>query len=112
MTAEFGILIDPYWCTGCHSCETACQMENELPVGQYGIKITEIGPWEYGPEKWQLSYAPSFTDQCTMCLRRRKKGKIPTCVHHCQARCLKFGPVDELIEQLKDKPKQMLVSLA
>ena len=109
---EYGILIDTHWCTGCHTCETACQMENQLPVGQYGIKISEIGPWEYAPEKWQLSYDVSFTDQCVMCLRRRKKGKIPTCVHHCQAKCMEFGKIDDLVEKLKDHPKQTIVSFA
>lgn len=46
---EYGMLIDYEWCTGCHSCETACQMEHHLPVGQFGIKLNEIGPFEYAP---------------------------------------------------------------
>lgn len=29
----YGILIDYNWCTGCHSCEMACQMEKKLPMG-------------------------------------------------------------------------------
>ena len=110
--ADYGILIDPEWCTGCCSCEVACQMENGLPVGQFGIKVFEVGPWETAPDKWLLSYQPAFTDQCTMCLRRRKQGKVPSCVHHCQAKCMEYGPIEELQAKLKEKPKQLLYSLA
>ncbi len=59
--AKHGLLIDYDWCTGCHSCEVACQMEHGLPVGHYGIKVIELGPWEYAPEKWQLTYLPAPT---------------------------------------------------
>lgn len=109
--AAYGILIDPKWCTGCHTCEVACQMENDLPVGQFGIKVSEIGPWEISPDKWLLSYSPAFTDQCTMCLRRRKHGKVPSCVHHCQAKCLEYGAIEELAPKLADHPKQLLYSM-
>ena len=29
----YGLLIDTEWCSGCHTCEMACQMHNDLPVG-------------------------------------------------------------------------------
>ena len=32
--AKYGILADAQWCSGCHSCEVACQMEHGLPVGE------------------------------------------------------------------------------
>ena len=38
---KHAMLIDVYYCTGCHSCEVACEQENGLEAGQYGIKITE-----------------------------------------------------------------------
>ncbi|MFA6808512.1 MAG: 4Fe-4S dicluster domain-containing protein [Eubacteriales bacterium] len=109
--AKYGILIDYDWCTGCHSCEVACQMELGLPVGQYGIKIAELGPWEYAPDKWQLSYIPMFTNQCTLCGARVQKGKEPSCVQHCQAKCMKFGKLEELQKSLVDHPKQVLFAL-
>lgn len=108
---KYGILIDYNWCTGCHTCEVACQMELGLPVGQYGIKIAELGPWEYAPETWQLSYVPMPTDQCTLCTERVKLGKEPSCVQHCQAKCLIYGPLDELSKKLADHPKQALYAL-
>ena len=36
------MLIDVYYCTGCHSCEVACQQENGFAAGVYGIKVTEM----------------------------------------------------------------------
>jgi Fe-S-cluster-containing dehydrogenase component len=109
--AKHGILIDYNWCTGCHSCEVACQMELGLPVGQYGIKIAELGPWEYAPEVWQYSYIPMPTDQCNLCENRVKMGKQPSCVQHCQAQCISFGPLEELMKKMLDHPKQVLYAM-
>lgn len=104
----YGLLIDYQWCTGCHTCEVACQMEHGFPVDQWGIKLTEVGPWEYAPKTWQYTYLPVPTDQCDLCAARTGRGKTPTCVHHCQAKCIEYGPIDELAQKLAEKPKQCL----
>ena len=109
--AKHGILVDYEWCTGCHSCETACQMEHHLPVGQFGIKLNEIGPFEYAPDRWQLSYVPVPTDLCDFCAERQAKGKLPTCQHHCQAQCLEVGPIDELAKKIASKKKLVLFNI-
>ena len=109
--AKYGILVDYDWCTGCHTCEMACQMEHGLPIGQYGILINEIGPWEYAPEKWQYSYLPALTDQCNLCAERISMSKKPTCVQHCQAKCLHFGEVGELADMMLDSSKQALLTI-
>ncbi|MEG0323325.1 MAG: 4Fe-4S binding protein [Raoultibacter sp.] len=106
--ADYGILVDYEWCTGCHSCETACQMEHHLPVGQFGIKLNEIGPYEYQPDTWQLAYIPVPTDQCDFCVERLSQGKIPTCQHHCQAQCLEVGEIEYLAKKVTAKKKQVL----
>lgn len=108
---EYGMLIDYEWCTGCHSCETACQMEHHLPVGQFGIKLNEIGPFEYAPDRWQLSHVPVPTDLCDFCAERQAKGKLPTCQHHCQAQCLEVGPIDELAKKIASKKKLVLFNI-
>lgn len=108
---KYGILIDYEWCTGCHSCEFACQMEHHYPVGQTGILVNEIGPWKIGEDVWQLSYFPVPTDQCDLCSDRVEQGKIPTCVSHCQALCMEYGKLEELSGKLLDKPKQALFAL-
>ena len=109
--AQYGILVDYEWCTGCHSCEFACQMEHGYPVGQTGILVNEIGPWKIDEDVWQLAYMPVPTDQCDLCASRVERGHVPTCVKHCQAKCLEYGPLDELAGRLGAKAKQALVAL-
>ena len=110
--AKYGILADAQWCSGCHSCEVACQMEHGLPVGETGIKVVKIGPWPIGDEadeNWQFSYLPIPTKQCDTCAARRGLGKVPTCVQHCQSMCLEFGALDELAGKLDEKQKTLFV---
>lgn len=101
-------LIDYQWCTGCHSCEVACQMLHDLPTDQFGVKLNTVGPYQYGEDKWEFQNIPFFTVQCNQCAARQAEGKVPTCVQHCQAQCLQYGPLDEMIEQLKKNPQQIL----
>ena len=106
--ARYGILIDYDFCTGCHTCEVACQIEHDHPVGEFGIKIAEIGPWEIGDDKWQYDYIPVPTKQCDLCGKRQAVGKAPTCVQHCQADVMKFGPLEELAKEMEKKPRMVL----
>jgi len=105
------LLINYRWCTGCHSCELACQVKNSLAAGQFGIKLNEVGPWEYAPKKWQYSYFPVLTDQCNLCQDRLAEGKLPSCVQHCQANCIQILDVDEAADILKDNKHMMLMTL-
>jgi Fe-S-cluster-containing dehydrogenase component len=112
--ARYGLLIDYEYCTGCHTCEVACQMEHNLPVGQFGIKIAEIGPWQIEGDKWQYAYIPVPTEQCNLCGERiaggkdHHPGKQPACVHHCQAAVMKFGPVNVLAREMEGKSHMVL----
>ena len=88
-----GILINYDYCTGCHSCEVACKKELGLPEGEFGIKLSETGPFEYsaeakGPGRWEWTWLPVVTKACDMCESRTAKGKMPMCVQHCQAWCV------------------------
>lgn len=108
---RYGILVDYEWCTGCHTCEVACQMEHGFPVGQTGILVAPVGPWCIEGDHWQYAYQPVPTDQCDQCAARLELGKKPTCVAHCQAFCLEWGTIDELSAKLGDKTKQCLYVL-
>jgi anaerobic dimethyl sulfoxide reductase subunit B (iron-sulfur subunit) len=106
---RYGILIDYQYCCGCHTCEVACQKENGLSVGQWGIKVEQIGPWQIeGSDRYQYAFIPVPTDSCTLCGKRTAKGKLPMCVQHCQTDCMRFGTVDELSAELATKGKQVL----
>lgn len=106
--SRYGLLIDYEFCTGCHSCETACQVELELPVGQYGIKLSQDGPRELPDGKWEYNYIPVPTSLCNLCEKRVEEGKLPTCVHHCQSACMHYGTVEELAKKMNIKNKTVL----
>ena len=108
---DYGILVDYEWCTGCHSCEMACQMEHGYEIGQGGVKVFQLGPWQIEGDHWQYDYSIVFGDQCDLCAERTEKGEKPTCVKHCQAKCLTYGKLEELAKRLSDHPKQSLVAL-
>lgn len=96
---KYGLLIDYKYCTGCHACEVACKAEHGLPKGQHGIQVFEMGPWKTDEGNWVYNFIPAPTDQCDLCAERVDGGRLPTCVHHCQAMCLEYGPVEELAKK-------------
>lgn len=105
-----GLLIDYELCTGCHTCEVACKVEHQIPVGKWGIHLLDDGLWPIDEEqgKWNWNHIPVPTDLCDLCSERVAAGREPTCVHHCLASVMKFGSIDELVSELDKKPKQVL----
>ena len=76
--AKYGLLIDYNYCTGCHSCEVA------------------------------IDYLPYPTDLCDLCINRHQAGEEPSCVKHCQSRCMQFGYLHELVTEMEERPKMVL----
>lgn len=101
---NYGILVDYYYCTGCHACEVACKVELGLPTGQYGIKILTDGPRKNIKDKWEFNNIPLPTELCNLCEDRTAMGKLPTCVHHCPAGVMYYGTIDELAAQMQNMP--------
>lgn len=103
---EKGLLIHYDYCTGCHSCEIACQQEHDFPVGHYGVYVTEhIMETDKGV---RINYYPLITDMCDLCPGRAAEDMPPACVKHCQAQSMFFGDLDELLTIQKNLPKSML----
>jgi Fe-S-cluster-containing hydrogenase components 1 len=100
------MLIDVYYCTGCHSCEVACQQENGFDAKQFGIVVTEHILKKR--EGLTIDYVPYMTDMCNFCATRVADGGKPSCVKHCQARCMSFGSVEEIMEEAKSSKKGMV----
>ena len=108
-----GILINYEYCTGCHSCEVACRNELGLTKGEFGIKLTEVGPYKYEtkieadtPYEWV--YNPTITKACDLCESRTEAGKMPSCVQACQAWCMYYGEVEDLAKRMDGKTRWAL----
>lgn len=54
----YGLLINYEFCTGCGTCEMACSVEHDIPIGRYGIQMATIGPWQIDKKNWQLDTVP------------------------------------------------------
>ncbi|MDR2107851.1 MAG: hypothetical protein LBP28_00100 [Coriobacteriales bacterium] len=104
----YGLLVDYEYCTGCQSCELFCKEEHDLPVGKWGIRVLQDGPWEIDSKQYNWNKIPVPTDLCDLCETRTKVGKVPICVHHCLADVLVYGTVEELARRFEEKPKQAL----
>lgn len=104
-----GLLIDYEYCTGCHSCEVACKQEHEYPAGKWGIKVNEFTQ-QISEKRMEITYLPFPTDLCNLCHQRTSHGELPACVKHCQAACMTFGNITDLVASLVKKPKMVLFS--
>lgn len=102
------ILIDYRFCTGCHTCEVACQKHLGLAAEQFGIKLTQIGPDQIDERTWQYEFVPVPTDRCDRCAERTSKGKMPACVQNCQAHCMEVGPAEKLVGSMTESGKYAL----
>jgi Fe-S-cluster-containing dehydrogenase component len=104
--STYGLLIDNEYCTGCHSCEVACKNELGLPLGQWGIKVLELGPWKL-PDNlhWEHRYIPVLSSLCDLCAQRVDAGGVPSCALHCLASVIEYGPVEDLAAKMADKGK-------
>ena len=110
MKAEYGLLIDYEYCSGCQSCEVTCKEEHNYPVGKWGIKVLEEGPWEIedGSGVFNYNYIPVPTDLCDLCAERSEKGMDASCAHHCPTHCLVVGNVEDLAVEVGKKANRAL----
>ena len=106
--AKYGLLINYDYCTGCHSCEIACQQEHDFPAGKNGIIVTEHVYETF--KKVCIDNVPFPTDLCDLCINKNRAGEEPACVKHCQARCMKFGFIDKLAKEMEERTKMVLFS--
>jgi Fe-S-cluster-containing dehydrogenase component len=101
-----GLLIDYEYCTGCYTCEVACKQENGFPAGKGGVKLQKI--LTELPDKLRIDYIPFLTEYCNLCATRVSKGELPSCVKHCQAGCMTYGPVAKLAKTMISKPRSIM----
>lgn len=104
--ARNGLLIQYDWCTGCYACEVACKQEHNFSEGIVGIKVEEVV--SNAPDKVYVDYMPYTTRFCDLCAERTKSGEQPACVKHCQAACITYGAVSELVKLMDKQPRSSL----
>lgn len=104
---KHGLLIEYDYCTGCHSCEVACQQEHNFAPGKCGLIVTEyVMPAIKRPVA--IDNLPFVTELCDLCAKRTARGEKPACVKHCQAKCMHFGTIPELVKLMEEKPRTVL----
>jgi anaerobic dimethyl sulfoxide reductase subunit B (iron-sulfur subunit) len=59
-------------------------------------------------DRHYLKYVPVPTESCVLCKGRTSKGEEPACVSTCMASCMRYGKIEELAEQMRRKPRQVL----
>lgn len=101
--AIYGLMIDYEYCSGCHSCEVACKNEKGLGIGDWGIKLAEVGPFQHKSGAWEHNYIPVPTKECDLCGSRVAEGDVPSCVLHCLASVIEYGTVEELAAKMNQK---------
>jgi anaerobic dimethyl sulfoxide reductase subunit B (iron-sulfur subunit) len=106
-TYKYGLLIDYDYCTGCLTCEVACQQEHNHPPGQSGIKVTEF-IMKGRKKPVSIDYLPFTTELCVMCARRTRAGELPACVKHCQSQCISYGLISDLAKEMETRSRTVL----
>jgi Fe-S-cluster-containing dehydrogenase component len=101
-----GLLIEYEYCTGCHACEVACKQEHNFSDGMCGIRVDELVT--VSPDKIHVDYVPVTTRFCDLCADRTKGGEAPACVKHCQALCMWYGPVSDLVKMMEKKSRSSI----
>ena len=105
------LLFDYQYCSGCHSCELACRNELGLGLGQWGIKLTEVEPFELDDGSYEWIYQPVPTKLCNGCKDRVSQGKDPSCVHHCLAFCIEYGSLADMQKRAEEIGKRVSLFL-
>ena len=107
------LLVNYEYCTGCHACEVACIHEHGFASKEAnGIVVYKMGPWkaEGVNQSIILNFVPIPTDLCDLCADRVVGGRLPTCVHHCQAMCMEYGSIEDLARKASGKAKMAIYS--
>ena len=105
--SRFGLLINYDFCTGCLTCEVACQQEHNYPPGRSGMKVRDY-VMKGRKNRVSVVYLPFPTDLCVLCAARTRAGEQPACVKHCQASCMRYGLISKLAEEMGKRPKMVL----
>lgn len=111
--AAQALLFNYGYCSGCHSCELACRNHLGLGLGEWGIKVVEVKPFNLPDDskKVEWIYQPIPTQLCNLCANRLAQGEDPACVHHCQSFCIEYGSLQDMMHRAEEIGSRVSVYL-
>jgi Fe-S-cluster-containing dehydrogenase component len=106
--SEYAMLIDYEYCSGCKTCEIACNQEYNREAGKLGgVEVQEFIHFLQSGRLY-ITNIPHFTKACVFCAGRVKKGLTPACVQHCMANVLVFDTLENLKDKIPENRKALL----
>jgi anaerobic dimethyl sulfoxide reductase subunit B len=84
VVSQYAFFLNCDACSGCKTCQVACNDKNEVPAGQHWRKVYEItaGNWEKKDGGWVSTVvAYNLSISCVHCLE-------PVCMNICPSQCI------------------------
>ena len=72
-----GMLVDLDRCIGCHSCSVSCKTENDVPLGNFRMRVRYLEQ----PDDAKITFAPMICMQCV----------DAPCLKACPSKAIKKG---------------------
>jgi Fe-S-cluster-containing dehydrogenase component len=89
------LVIDLDRCTGCWACGIACKMKNDLPEGEWWLRVDTIGGDRLdvasGTFPDQRKYYRPVIERCSYSSAQAERGVLPECVKACPVDAMRFG---------------------
>jgi molybdopterin-containing oxidoreductase family iron-sulfur binding subunit len=107
------ILVDLERCVGCWTCGMSCKIAHHLGVDEYRLSVRTIGsggidePIGSFPDLY-MSWMPTFSKKCTMCVDRKSEGKMPFCMQSCPAKAIIHGDIEDAESAISKKRIELL----
>ncbi len=84
MVSQYAFFVNSDACSGCKTCQVACNDRNNVPRGQHWRRVYEItaGNWEKKNGGWVTTVAAyNLSMSCVHCLE-------PVCANNCPSQCI------------------------
>ena len=104
MTDSRGLVVNLDRCIGCYACEVACKQEHSLAVGEHGIQLHTMGPYEIDGQL-AMDFLPLATDKCDLCADRVASGGRTFCAEVCPTQALSLRAAPEILRLLRSNAR-------
>ncbi|MBM3474842.1 MAG: ferredoxin [Armatimonadetes bacterium] len=58
----------------------------------------------------ELDAGGKIAEKCDLCEHRQRDGRLPACLLTCPARCIEYGPLDDILAVARTKPGATFVA--